>query len=47
MRLPILRETKATAVLVRLGDRESVESSEDLVIASIYSALEIWLSHPF
>lgn len=47
MRSTVLRETRAPAVVVRLGDSESVEASEDLVIASLQIALENWLSHSF
>lgn len=42
MRLPILRETRATAVLVRLGDESHVESNDDLVVTSLLRALERW-----
>ena len=46
MRLPILRETRATAVLVQLGDRTAVHASRDLVIASLQRALETWAADP-
>lgn len=42
MRLPILRETRAPAVLVRLGDERHVESNDDLVVTSMLRALERW-----
>ncbi len=42
MRLPILRETRAPAVLVRLGDESHVESNDDLVVTSMLRALERW-----
>ncbi len=47
MREPILRETKPPAVLVRLGDREGVESSMDLVVAAIHTALARWVEHRY
>lgn len=47
IRHPILRETRPPAVLVRLGDQSSIESSTDLVIASVFSALAAWLEHPY
>lgn len=47
MRHPILRETRPPAVLIRLGDRTSITSSTDLVIASVCSALTAWLNHPY
>jgi N-acetylmuramoyl-L-alanine amidase len=46
MRLPILRETRASAVLVQLGDRSAVQENRDLVIASLQRALEAWASDP-
>ena len=45
MRRTVLRETRPPAVLIHLGDSESLESSEDLVIASFQIALERWLAH--
>ena len=42
MRLPILRETRAPSVLVRLGDEHHVESNDDLVVTSMLRALEQW-----
>lgn len=42
MRLPILRETRAPSVLVRLGDEHHVESNDDLVVTSMLRALERW-----
>lgn len=46
MRLQILRETRPPAVLVKLGDRQLLESSEALVIASLHRALESWAADP-
>ncbi len=46
MRLPILRETRSSAVLVQLGDERAVLQSRDLVIASLERALEAWASDP-
>jgi N-acetylmuramoyl-L-alanine amidase len=46
MRLPILRETRPPAVLVRLGDAELLETSAALVIASLQRALHAWVTDP-
>lgn len=46
MRLPILRETRSSAVLLQLGDRAMVEQNRDLIIASLQRALEAWASDP-
>ena len=46
MRLPILRETRSSAVLVQLGDRAAVHENRDLVIASLQRALEAWATDP-
>ncbi len=46
MRLPILRETRSSAVLVQLGDATLVEESSDLVIASLQRALDLWAGDP-
>ena len=46
MRLPILRETRSSAVLVQLGDRAMVDRNRDLIIASLQRALEVWASDP-
>jgi N-acetylmuramoyl-L-alanine amidase len=46
MRLPILRETRSSAVLLELGDRTTVQQNRDLVIASLQRALEAWASDP-
>jgi len=46
MRLPILRETRPPAVLLRLGPADLLESSEALVIAALHRALEAWASDP-
>lgn len=47
MREPILRETRPPAVLVRLGDREGVDSRVDLVVAAIHTALAKWVEHRY
>lgn len=47
MRLPVLRETRPPAVLLRLGDRESVGTSADLIVAAVHNALMTWVEHPF
>lgn len=46
MRLPILRETRSSAVLVQLGDRGHLEQSRALVLASLQQALESWAADP-
>lgn len=46
MRLPILRETRSTAVLVQLGDLPAVEQNADLVIAALQQALDTWAEDP-
>ena len=46
MRLPILRETRSSAVLVQLGDRDAVDQSRELVLASLQQALESWAADP-
>jgi len=46
MRLPILRETRSSAVLVNLGDSRVLEQSRDLVLASLQLALESWAADP-
>ncbi len=46
MRLPILRETRSSAVLVQLGDRMMVDRNRDLIIASLQRALDAWASDP-
>ena len=46
MRLPILRETRSSAVLVQLGDRAMVDRNRDLIIASLQRALDVWASDP-
>lgn len=46
MRLPILRETRSTAVLVQLGDLPRIENNADLVIASLQRALDTWAADP-
>ena len=45
-RLPILRETRPPAVLVRLGDAEMLERNQDLVVASLVRALDRWVAEP-
>lgn len=46
MRLPILRETRSSAVLVKLGTSDAIGQSADLVIASLQRALESWAADP-
>jgi len=46
MRLPILRETRSSAVLVKLGNDEAIAQSSELVIASLQQALESWATDP-
>lgn len=46
MRLPILRETRSSAVLVQLGDLPRVEHHRDLVITSLQRALDLWAGDP-
>lgn len=47
MRLPILRETRPPAILMRLGDEESVEANADLIIAAVHTALTNWVGHSY
>ena len=46
MRLPILRETRAPAVVVKLGNAARQVPEVGLVIASLHRALESWSSRP-
>lgn len=46
MRLPILRETRSSAVLVKLGNDDVIDQSSELVIASLQRALESWATDP-
>lgn len=46
MRLPILRETRAPAVLVLLGGPDHVTENRDLVVASCQRALDAWAGDP-
>lgn len=45
-RLPILRETRPPAVVVKLGDAAMLETNEDLVVASLVRALDAWAAEP-
>jgi N-acetylmuramoyl-L-alanine amidase len=45
-RLPILRETRPPAVVVKLGDAVMVERNQDLIVASVLRALDSWASDP-
>jgi N-acetylmuramoyl-L-alanine amidase len=45
-RLPILRETRPPAVVVKLGDPSMLETNEDLVVASLVRALDAWAAEP-
>ena len=46
MRLPILRETRSSAVHLELGDLAAVDGNRHLVIASLQRALEAWATDP-
>jgi N-acetylmuramoyl-L-alanine amidase len=46
MRLPILRETRAPAVLLTLGDASMVDENAALVIAALHRALGSWSDDP-
>jgi hypothetical protein len=45
-RLPILRETRPPAVVVKLGDEKVLETNQDLVVASLARALYAWAADP-
>lgn len=45
-RLPILRETRPPAVVVKLGDADMLATNQDLVVASLVRAIEIWAADP-
>ncbi len=45
-RLPILRETRPPAVVVKLGDHRVLETNQDLVVASLARALYAWAADP-
>lgn len=45
-RIPILRETRPPAVLVRLGDPAMISLNHDLVVASFARALDSWAGDP-
>jgi N-acetylmuramoyl-L-alanine amidase len=45
-RLPILRETRPPAVVIKLGDTTMVETNQDLVVASVVRALDAWAADP-
>lgn len=45
-RLPILRETRPPAVLLRLGTPEMIAANRDLVIASLVRAIDRWATEP-
>jgi N-acetylmuramoyl-L-alanine amidase len=45
-RLPILRETRPPAVVVKLGDAAMLETNADLVVASLVRALDAWAAEP-
>jgi hypothetical protein len=44
--VPILRETRPPAVLVKLGDAEMLSTNQDLVVASLLRALDAWAADP-
>ena len=46
MRLPILRETRSSAVLLELGDEAAVDAHQALVVTSLQRALEAWADDP-
>ncbi len=46
MRLPILRETRPPAVLLKLGKGHEAGRSDDVVVNSLHRALERWASEP-
>jgi N-acetylmuramoyl-L-alanine amidase len=46
MRLPILRETRSSAVLLELGGVDAVDEHRGLVVASLQRALEAWADDP-
>ncbi len=45
-RLPILRETRPPAVVVKLGDADMLATNQDLVVASLVRAIEVWAADP-
>lgn len=45
-RLPILRETRPPAVLLKLGDAAMVATNHDLIVASLVRALDLWADDP-
>jgi hypothetical protein len=45
-RLPILRETRPPAVVVKLGDEKVLATNHDLVVASLVRALYAWAADP-
>ncbi len=45
-RLPILRETRPPAVLMKLGDAQMLLTNQDLVVASLVRALDTWAADP-
>lgn len=46
MRLPILRETRPPAVIIRLGTLAAIEASSDLIVAAVHTALSEWMDQP-
>ncbi len=46
MRLPILRETRPPAVVLKLGDTRLIEQNLDLVVASVHRAVTAWATAP-
>lgn len=46
MRLAVLRETRAPAVVLQLGDRDQVAERSELVVTSLVRALRLWSSDP-
>jgi len=46
MRMPILRETRAPAVVVKLGSTRPLDEDQGLIVASLHRALERWPDDP-
>jgi hypothetical protein len=46
LRLPILRETRAPAVLIRVGDPAAVRDGTGLLVPAVQRALDAWTAEP-
>lgn len=44
MQVPLLRETRAPAVLLEMGPPEAVESSPETLVAALYQAVNGWIA---